>query len=136
VTHPPDRAWFARKHITGLKIFGGVVLNSPVGGINPDAVNWMWRMQGGFGRVVWFPTFDADNHVKHFKDAPEGIKVVDGDGKVLPAVRDVLKIAPRRSSSFILDTCRQPRRLLSSRPAAIWVWNALLSPTHSSKSST
>ena len=87
-----DRAWFARKHVAGLKIFGGVVLNSPVGGINPDAVNWMWRMQGGFGRVVWFPTFDADNHVKHFKDAPEGIKVVGADGKALPAVRDVLKI--------------------------------------------
>src|SRR6516164_7488750 len=62
------------------------------GGINPDAVNWMWRMQGGYGRVVWFPTFDADNHVKHFKDAPEGIKVLGADGKVLPAVRDVLKI--------------------------------------------
>jgi hypothetical protein len=40
-----------------------------------------------------FPTFDADNHVKHFKDAPEGIKVLGPDGKVLPAVRDVLKIA-------------------------------------------
>ncbi|MCK1708308.1 MULTISPECIES: DUF6282 family protein [unclassified Bradyrhizobium] len=87
-----DRAWFARKHVAGLKVFGGVVLNSPVGGINPDAVNWMWRMQGGFGRVVWFPTFDADNHVKHFKDAPEGIKVLDANGKVLPAVREVLKI--------------------------------------------
>ncbi len=74
-------------------MFGGIVLNSAVGGINPDAVNWMWRMQGGYGRVVWFPTFDADNHVKHFKDAPEGIKVLDADGKVLPAVRDVLKIA-------------------------------------------
>jgi len=49
-------------------------------------------MQGGFGRVVWFPTFDADNHVKHFKDAPEGIKVVGADGKALPAVREVLKI--------------------------------------------
>jgi hypothetical protein len=87
-----DRAWFARKHVAGLKVFGGIVLNSAVGGINPDAVNWMWRMQGGYGRVVWFPTFDADNHVKHFKDAPEGIKVVDADGKVLPAVREVLKI--------------------------------------------
>ncbi|TMJ97668.1 MAG: hypothetical protein E6G74_19830 [Alphaproteobacteria bacterium] len=51
-----DRAWFARKHVAGLKVFGGIVLNSAVGGINPDAVNWMWRMQGGFGRVVWFPT--------------------------------------------------------------------------------
>jgi Family of unknown function (DUF6282) len=48
--------------------------------------------QGGFGRVVWFPTFDSDNHVKHFKDASEGIKVLGTDGKVLPAVRDVLKI--------------------------------------------
>ena len=38
-------------------------------------------MQGGFGRVVWFPTFDADNHVKHFKDAPEGIKVLGADGR-------------------------------------------------------
>lgn len=76
-----DRAWFARKHVAGLKIFGGVVLNSPVGGINPDAVNWMSRMQGGYGRVVWFPTFDADNHVKHFKDAPEGIRVLGADEK-------------------------------------------------------
>ena len=49
-------------------------------------------MQGGFGRVVWFPTFDSDNHVKHFKDASEGIKVLGADGKVLPAVSDVLKI--------------------------------------------
>ena len=87
-----DRAWLVRKHVPGLNVFGGIVLNSAVGGINPDAVNWMWRMQGGFGRVVWFPTFDADNHVKHFKDAPEGIKVLGADGKVLPAVRDVMKV--------------------------------------------
>src|SRR5262249_5044368 len=43
-------------------------------------------------RSLGFPTFDADNHVKHFKDAPEGIKVLGADGKVLPAGRDVLKI--------------------------------------------
>src|SRR5690242_14918632 len=92
VVSTADRAWFARKHVAGIKAFGGIVLNSAVGGINPDAVNWMWRMQGGFGRVVWFPTFDADNHVKHFKDAPEGIKVLGADGKVLPPVREVLKI--------------------------------------------
>ena len=92
VVSTADRAWLLRKHVAGLNVFGGIVLNSAVGGINPDAVNWMWRMQGGFGRVVWFPTFDADNHVKHFKDAPEGIKVLGAEGKVLPAVREVLKI--------------------------------------------
>jgi hypothetical protein len=91
-----DRAWFARKHVPGIQVFGGIVLNSAVGGINPDAVNWMWRMQGGYGRFVWFPTFDADNHVKHFKDGPEGIKVLGPDGKVLPAVSEVLKICAKQ----------------------------------------
>ena len=96
VVSTADRAWFVRKHVAGIKAFGGIVLNSAAGGINPDAVQWMWRMQGGYGRVVWFPTFDADNHVKHFKDAPEGIKIVGADGKVLPAVRDVLKVAAQQ----------------------------------------
>lgn len=91
-----DRAWFARKHVPGIKVFGGIVLNSAAGGINSDAVSWMWRMQGGYGRFVWFPTFDSDNHVKHFKDAPEGIKVLSPDGKVLPAVYDVLKICAKQ----------------------------------------
>lgn len=91
-----DRAWLLRKHNPGIKAFGGIALNGAAGGINPEAVQWMWRMQGGFGRIVWFPTFDADNHVKHFKDAPEGIKVAGADGKVLPAVREVLKICAQQ----------------------------------------
>src|SRR5215510_243305 len=91
-----DRAWLVRKHNPGIKAFGGITLNGPAGGINPEAVQWMWRMQGGYGRVVWFPTFDADHHVKHFKDAPEGIKVVGPDGKLLPAVREVLKICAQQ----------------------------------------
>jgi len=91
-----DRAWLVRKHNPGIKAFGGITLNSASGGVNPDAVQWMWRMQGGYGRIVWLPTFDADNHVKHFKDAPEGIKVVGADGKALPAVREVAKICAQQ----------------------------------------
>ena len=91
-----DRAWLLRKHVPGLKAFGGVALNGAAGGINSEAVQWMWRMQGGYGRVVWFPTFDADHHVKHFKDAPEGVKVVGSDGKALPAVREVLKVCAQQ----------------------------------------
>ena len=86
-----DRAWIARRRVPGMKIFGGITLNGAAGGINVDAVRWMWRMQGGYGRVVWFPTFDANNHVTRLKEAPSGIKVVGDDGKVLPAVREVLK---------------------------------------------
>ncbi|MGH7332386.1 MAG: DUF6282 family protein [Candidatus Rokuibacteriota bacterium] len=91
-----DRAWLVRKHNPGIKAFGGITLNSAVGGVNPDAVQWMWRMQGGYGRIVWLPTFDADNHVKHFKDAPEGIKVVGADGKALPALREIAKICAQQ----------------------------------------
>ena len=86
-----DRAWLARRRVPGMRVFGGITLNGSAGGINVDAVRWMWRMQGGFGRVVWFPTFDANNHVTRLKEAPSGIKVVGDDGKVLPAVREVLK---------------------------------------------
>ena len=92
VTATADRAWLARKHVAGIKIFGGIVLNGAVGGINAQAVEWMWRMQGGHGRVVWFPTFDADNHVRRAGTAPSGIRVVDDRGAVLPATRDVLRV--------------------------------------------
>ncbi|MBI1737570.1 MAG: histidinol phosphatase [Candidatus Rokubacteria bacterium] len=90
-----DRAWLVRKHVPGVKVFGGITLNGAVGGINPQAVEWMWRMQGGYGRVVWFPTFDADNHVRRAGTAPSGIRVVDDQGAVRPEVRDVLKVCAR-----------------------------------------
>jgi len=92
VTITADRAWLARKHVPGVKIFGGVTLNRAVGGLNPHAVEWMWRMQGAYGRVVWFPTFDADNHVRHAGTAPSGVGVVDERGAVLPVVREILTI--------------------------------------------
>lgn len=94
------RAYLARKLSDGkIPVFGGIVLNGPHG-INPDAVQWMWRMEGGYGRIVYMPTFDADNHVKTFKDAPEGIKVVDAQGKVLPNVIDVMKICAKQNLVF------------------------------------
>jgi hypothetical protein len=87
-----DRAWLARKRVSGIKVFGGITLNGAAGGLNPQAVEWMWRMQGGYGRVVWFPTFDADNHVRRSGTAPSGIRVVDEGGRVLPAARAVLEV--------------------------------------------
>jgi hypothetical protein len=92
VTHTADRAWLVRKHVPGVKVFGGITLNRAVGGLNAQAVEWMWRMQGGHGRVVWFPTFDADNHVRRSGTAPSGLRVVDERGTVLPEARAILKV--------------------------------------------
>src|SRR5437016_195874 len=96
VTATADRAWLVRKHVAGVKVFGGVVLNGGVGGLNPQAVEWMWRMQGGYGRVVWFPTFDADNHVKQRGTAAAGIAVVDDGGGASTAAREILKVCARQ----------------------------------------
>ena len=38
VTHTADRAYLVRKHVPGIKVFGGVTLNRAVGGLNPQAV--------------------------------------------------------------------------------------------------
>jgi hypothetical protein len=52
-------------------------------------------MQGGLGRLVWFPTLDASHHLRHFQEESGGIEVVDARGEVLPAVRQVLDICAR-----------------------------------------
>src|SRR5215204_7625647 len=59
-----DRAALVMKVVPGIEVWGGIVLNKAVGGINPAAVEWMHRIYGGRGKIVWLPTFDSDKHVK------------------------------------------------------------------------
>ena len=62
-TMTADRAALAMAQVEGLEIFGGVVLNRAVGGINAEAVRQMVQFDGGRGKVVWLPTFDAEYYV-------------------------------------------------------------------------
>ena len=92
-----DRAALAMQAVPGIEIWGGVVLNNAVGGINPAAVEWMHRMSGSRGKVVWLPTFDSDKHIKTLvnKDGV-GLRVAV-DGKVTPQMEEVLKIIAREN---------------------------------------
>ena len=54
-------AYLVSKEVPGIEVFGGIVLNLPVGGLNPAAVERMTMVKGGWGRVVWMPTYDAEN---------------------------------------------------------------------------
>ena len=84
-----------RASLLGDGVVGGVVLNSPVGGANPDAVMVAARLGG---RVVWLPTISSLVH-KAAHERPEltahkgihfrAVPVVDGDGRVLPDWYDV-----------------------------------------------
>ncbi|MCT2582061.1 DUF6282 family protein [Actinophytocola gossypii] len=78
--------------------YGGIALNSQVGGINPYAAAMALRMGG---RAVWFPTFSSGRHIACH---PEGdgfptaavpvpsarVDVTDDTGELLPEAYEVL----------------------------------------------
>jgi len=92
-----DRAAIAMEQVPGIEIWGGIVLNKAVGGINPSAVEWMHRMSGSRGKVVWLPTFDSDKHVKTLVDKNGSGLVVAPGGKVTPEMEEILKIIAREN---------------------------------------
>jgi len=97
VTTTADRAALVMRVVPGIEVWVGIVLNSAVGGINPSAVEWMHRMYGGRGKVVWLPTFEADRHVKVLvKPDAKGIVVAPG-GQVTPEMEAILKIIAREN---------------------------------------
>jgi hypothetical protein len=53
-------AYIVRKVVPGIEVFGGISLDLTVGGVNPAAVEWMTKVRGGYGKVVWLPTFDSE----------------------------------------------------------------------------
>jgi len=84
-----------------VQVFGGIVLNSYVGGLNPYAVELTIRLGG---RMVWFPTISSANHIRHTQTEPSlkfprqeraerpemPIPVLDERGQVLPSVHEIL----------------------------------------------
>ena len=87
-------AYVVRKVVPGIEAFGGIDLNRTVGGINPAAVEHMTRVKGGYGRVVWMPTFDAENQVRYSKENRPFVSV-SRNGQLLPEVRETIAVIAR-----------------------------------------
>jgi predicted TIM-barrel fold metal-dependent hydrolase len=87
-------AGLARRGAPGLAVFGGIALNLTVGGINAAAVERMTRVEGGWGKIVWMPTFDAENQVRFSKENRLFVSIAKG-GKLLPEVLRVLDLIAR-----------------------------------------
>jgi hypothetical protein len=83
--------YLVRKVVPGVEVFGGIDLNLTVGGINPAAVEHMTRITGGWGRIVWMPTFDAENQVRYSRENRPFVSVA-GNGELLPAVKQVIAL--------------------------------------------
>lgn len=58
-----SRAWHTMQSVPGLQVYGGIVLDHHVGGINLAAVEPALQMGG---KVVWLPTYHALGHQMAF----------------------------------------------------------------------
>lgn len=85
-TMTADRAALAMAQVEGLEIFGGVALNRAIGGINPEAVRQMVAFDGGRGKVVWLPTFDAEFYVTRAGGPEPFVRIVEDGVPVAPLV--------------------------------------------------
>jgi hypothetical protein len=115
-----SRAYFLQRMVPGIRIFGGIVLNSYVGYINPAAVEAALRLGG---KEVWMPTVDAGYHAQVHGGAGgyeaqqggrggEGVWVTDNEGKLKPEVSEVLELVAQHGA--ILGTCHlSPREIVT-----------------------
>ena len=60
-----DRAYAVTRRFTGIAAIGGVVLDLPVGGLNPHAVRSV--LERG-GRVVWMPVVHSRRTVERYRE--------------------------------------------------------------------
>lgn len=94
-------AYVVRKEVPGIEVFGGISLDLTVGGVNPAAVEWMTKVKGGYGRVVWMPTFDSEHQVTSYGEKRPFARVAR-DGQLVPEVVEVIRIAAR--NHLLLET--------------------------------
>jgi Family of unknown function (DUF6282) len=65
-----------------------------VGGMNAAAVEHMTQVAGGWGRLVWMSTFDAENQVRYSKETRPFVRV-SKDGALLPETDEVIGLIAR-----------------------------------------
>ena len=82
-------AYMVRKAVPGIEVFGGIMLNRSVGGLNIEAVKRMTMMKGGYGRIVWFPTSSAENFLTYFHTPGPGVPVAK-DGHLVQSALDMI----------------------------------------------
>ncbi|MBM4439532.1 MAG: hypothetical protein FJ027_03860 [Candidatus Rokubacteria bacterium] len=104
-----SRAAIAARAVPGLRVYGGLVLNRYVGGVNPHAVEAALRLGA---RVIWMPTLDAACHRRAFgfgggflaqssgleTQAP-GLELLR-DGRLIDEAREVMALVKEHGAAL------------------------------------
>ncbi|MGD0965817.1 MAG: DUF6282 family protein [Candidatus Acidiferrales bacterium] len=102
-------AYMVRKQVPGIEIFGGIEMDQSVGGINVEAVKRMTLMKGGWGKVVWLPTFDSETFANWVKKDGKGLPYstttvpISRDGHLLPSVLELIDFVAQHHE-LLLET--------------------------------
>lgn len=91
-----NRAYLTNRYVervygkdTGFTMYGGVVMNKVIGGVNPEAVEKGLKLGA---KVIWLPTQSAKRHLEKMgQDPAKGIELVR-DGKVIPELKEVFRL--------------------------------------------
>ena len=83
-----ERAWLVSQVVTGIRVFGGIVLNETAGGFNASAVEVALKLGA---KQVWMPTRSALNH-RRAHGHPGGLTAIDEDGRLRPEVERILQL--------------------------------------------
>lgn len=104
------RAWHTQRQVPGIKVFGGIVLNLNVGGINPAAVDVALKMGAA---QVWMPTYHSLAHYKvtgkvggyghqgadvttNYPVKP--ITILDESGELIPEIWPILEMVKQHDA--------------------------------------
>jgi hypothetical protein len=104
-----SRAALARRHVPGFRVYGGIVLNRYVGGVNPHAAEAALRLGA---RIIWMPTLDTECHLRAFgfgggfpaqssgiETRLPGISILH-DGRLVPEAREVVALARQHGAAL------------------------------------
>ena len=89
-------AYLMENLVPGIKVFGSIVLNKSVGGMNPIAVekavvHGLGR-PGEYCKVVWMPTTSSATDVRYYKKRKIEEVLILQEDRLLPEVKDILKL--------------------------------------------
>jgi len=85
-------AYLVSKQFPELEIYGGIVLNHLIGGINENAVEHFIRVEGGCGKIVYMPTTGSEHEVLQGNNPSRPFVSISKDGKLLPEVLSMLNL--------------------------------------------